>query len=176
MQGSPTRYRATFKVCSVSYICHYCAVILYCVVACNKESCLINGPLNRYVILWVAHAPGMTGTFSHHRLQRKPLVSDPNTHHGTCVTHVPWCKSGSLTRGGGENVPGILRACTIGNITYLIRGPWSFGWKERNIALDIQRTEWKCWIYQLLFICCVNIVILLNVSNYLHWCVTGFCY
>ena len=40
-------------------------------------------------------------------LQRKPLVSDPGMHHGTCVTHVPWCMSGSLTRGGGENVPGI---------------------------------------------------------------------
>ena len=26
--------------------------------------------------------------------------------HGTCVTHVPWCMPGSLTRGGGENVPG----------------------------------------------------------------------
>ena len=26
-------------------------------------------------------------------------------HHGTCVTHVPWCMSGSIARGGGENVP-----------------------------------------------------------------------
>ena len=25
--------------------------------------------------------------FSRHRLQRKPLVSDPGRHHGTCVTH-----------------------------------------------------------------------------------------
>ena len=32
-------------------------------------------------------------------------------HHGTCVTHVPWCMSGSLTCGGGENVPGIPGAC-----------------------------------------------------------------
>ena len=32
-------------------------------------------------------------------------------HHGTCVTHVPWCMSGSLTRGDGENVPGIPGAC-----------------------------------------------------------------
>ena len=35
-------------------------------------------------------------------LQMKPLVSDPGMHHGTCVTHVPWCMSGSLTRGGGK--------------------------------------------------------------------------
>ena len=53
--------------------------------------------LTRYVKLRVAHAPGMPGTFSRHRLQRKPLVSDPGMHHGMCVTHVPWCMSGSIT-------------------------------------------------------------------------------
>ena len=41
----------------------------------------------------------------------KPLVSDPDMHHGTCVTHVPWCVSKSLTRFGGEHVPGIPGAC-----------------------------------------------------------------
>ena len=46
-----------------------------------------------------------------HRLQRKTLVSDPVMHHGTCVTHVPWCMSGSLTRCGEEIVPGIPDAC-----------------------------------------------------------------
>ena len=56
------------------------------------------------------------------QLQRKPLVSDPGMHHGTCVMHVPWCISGSLTR-GGENVPGIPGACATQNFTYLIRGP-----------------------------------------------------
>ena len=45
------------------------------------------------------------------RFQRKPLVGDPGMHHGTCVTHVPWCMSGSLTCGDGENVPGIPGAC-----------------------------------------------------------------
>ena len=49
--------------------------------------------------------------FPHGRLQRKPLASDPDIHHGMCMTHVPWCMSGSLTRGGGENVPGIPGAC-----------------------------------------------------------------
>ena len=62
--------------------------------------------------------------FPRHRLQREPPVSDPGTHHGTCVKHEPWCMSGSLTRGGGENVPGIRGACATRNITYLIRGPW----------------------------------------------------
>ena len=49
--------------------------------------------------------------FPRRRLQRKSLVSDPGMHHGTCVTHVPWCMPGSLARGGGENFPGIPGAC-----------------------------------------------------------------
>ena len=51
-----------------------------------------NGPLAGYVKLRVAHAPGMPGTFS-----PPPRFSDPDMHHGTCVTHVPWCMPGSLT-------------------------------------------------------------------------------
>ena len=58
-----------------------------------------------------------------HRLQRKPLVSDRNIHHSTCVTHVPWCMSGSLTDGGGENVPAISGECATRNFAYLVRGP-----------------------------------------------------
>ena len=67
------------------------------------------GPLARYVDLRVAHAPVMPGTFS-----PPPRVSDSNMPHGTCVTHVLWCMSGSLTSGFlwcRENVPGILGAC-----------------------------------------------------------------
>ena len=41
-----------------------------------------------------AHAPGMPRTFS-----PPPRVRDPDMHHGTCVTHVPWCMQGSLTSG-----------------------------------------------------------------------------
>ena len=41
-----------------------------------------------------AHAPGMPGTFF-----TPPRVGDPDMHHGTCVTHVPWCMLGSLTSG-----------------------------------------------------------------------------
>ena len=49
--------------------------------------------------------------FPRRRFQRKPVVSDPGMYHGTCVTHVPWCMSGSLTCGDGESVPGIPGAC-----------------------------------------------------------------
>ena len=49
-----------------------------------------------------ACAGNADSVFSRRRLQRKPLVSDPGMHHGTCVT---------LTRAGGVNVPGIPGAC-----------------------------------------------------------------
>ena len=61
--------------------------------------------------------------FPRPRLKRKPLVSDPDMLHGTCITHVPWCMSGSLTRSGGGNIPGIPCACATLNFTYLARGP-----------------------------------------------------
>ena len=40
------------------------------------------------------YGPGMPGTFS-----SPPQVSDPDMHHGTCVTPVSWCIPGSLTSG-----------------------------------------------------------------------------
>ena len=73
------------------------------------------------VLLWASYqirkiagcaCAGNAGNVSPRRqFQRKPLVSDPGMHHGTCVTHVPWCMSGSLTCDDGENVPGIPGAC-----------------------------------------------------------------
>ena len=53
-----------------------------------------HGPLARYAKLLVAHAPGMPGTFS-----PPPQFSYPDMHHGTCVTHMPWCIPGALTSG-----------------------------------------------------------------------------
>ena len=65
----------------------------------------LYGYLTRYVQLRVTHAPGMPRTFTRHRLQRQPLVSDPVMYHGTCATHVPQWMSGSLIHGGGETFP-----------------------------------------------------------------------
>ena len=42
-------------------------------------------------------------------------------HHGTCVTHMLWCMSGSVTRGGEKNsIPG---ACATCNFVYMARVP-----------------------------------------------------
>ena len=88
-----------------------------------------------------------------HRLQRKPLVSNPGMHHGTRVTHVPWSMSGSLTRGGGENVPGIPGACASRNFTYQVRGPWVVNAVKRLQVRGIQsplpwnQTEWMQAMY-----------------------------
>ena len=55
-----------------------------------------TGPWASYQIRKIAgaHAPGMLGAFF-----PSPQVSNPDMHHGTCVTHVPWCMPGSLTSG-----------------------------------------------------------------------------
>ena len=83
-----------------------------------------NGPLTRYAELRVAHAPGMPGTFS-----PLPRVSDPDMHHGTCVTHVPWCMPGSLTSGflwsqwRGKRSRHSRRMRNP-QFSYLVRGPY----------------------------------------------------
>ena len=59
-----------------------------------QYSFLSNGPLTRYAKLWVTHTPGMPRTFS-----PPPRICNPVMHHGTYVTHVPGCMTGSLTRG-----------------------------------------------------------------------------
>ena len=58
----------------------------------SSSSVKVHGPLTRYAKLRVVHAPGMPGTFS-----LPPRVSDPDMHHITCVTHVPWCMPGSVS-------------------------------------------------------------------------------
>ena len=78
--------------------------------------------------------------YPRHRQQRKPLLSDPGMHHGTCVTHVLWCMSGSLTRGSGDNVPGIPGACAFRNFANLVRGPWI-------LMLMHMAPEDQIWIY-----------------------------
>ena len=80
--------------------------------------------------------------------QRKPLVSDPGMHHGACITQMPRCLSGSLTRGGRENVTGIPGACTTRNFTYLARGPRGRQNKEMlsqviNVPLHLKRGWFK---------------------------------
>ena len=82
-----------------------------------------HGPLTRYAKSRIVHAPGMPGTFFPPPTARKPPISDPDMNHGTCVTHVPWCMSGSLHRDGGENDPGIPGACATRNFKYMARGP-----------------------------------------------------
>ena len=92
---------------------------------CMKIS--LYGPFTGYVNLWVAHASGMPGTFAPPPTSGEPRVSDLVMHHGTCVTHMPWCISGSLTRGDRESVPSIPVACATHNFAFLVRGTWRIG-------------------------------------------------
>ena len=61
---------------------------------CGTGGRWVHGPFTRYVTLQVELVPGISGTFSPH-----PRFGDPDMHHGTCVTHVSWCISGSLISG-----------------------------------------------------------------------------
>ena len=82
-----------------------------------------------------------------HRIQRKLLVSDPGMHHGTCVTHVPWCMSGSLTPGGGENVPGIPGAFASAILRIWQEAHWSY---HCPFARGINRSK-RQWYGALVF-------------------------
>ena len=90
-----------------------------------------------------AHAPGMPGTFS-----PPPWVSDPDMHHGTCVTHVPWCMPGSLTssflwiRRRGKRSRHSRR---MRNLQFYISGkrPMTTSWPLSNIK-DYHRPDTKC--------------------------------
>ena len=128
-------------------------------------------PLTRYVKLRIAHAPGMPGTFPRHRLQKKALVSDLGMHHGTCVTHVPWCMSGSLTRGGGENVPGIPGACATRNFTYLVRGPWytEYQLMAQPVYLLVAITNSCLNIQYVSVVQLVSRVTIINILSLLDW-------
>ena len=69
--------------------------------------------------LRVAHAPGMPGTFSPPPTSKE--IASYRSRHAS--RHVPWYMSGSITRGGGENFPGIPGACATRNYAYLARAP-----------------------------------------------------
>ena len=90
---------------------------------CPLQVFLCNGSLARYVKLRLSNAPEMPGAFS-----PPPRVSDPDIHHGTCVTHVPWCMLVSLTSGfrwsrWRERRSRHSRRMRTRNFTYLVRGP-----------------------------------------------------
>ena len=81
--------------------------------------------------------------FPRRRFQRKPLVSDPDMHHGTCVTHVPWCTSGSLTCGDGENVPGIPGACAPAILRIWQEAHGDNARLLSNITLSVLHIRWR---------------------------------
>ena len=97
---------------------------------------------------------GNAGNVSpHHRFQRKPLVSDPGILHGTCVTHVPWCMSGSLTRGDGENIPGIPGTCAPAILRIWQEAPWIVA---QAMAARRQSPLLPCYFFSYTFNHCYN--------------------
>ena len=117
----------------------------------HNNTPLISPLFTNTSVLWVSYqirkiagcawAGNAGNVFPATDFKRKLLASDPGMHHGTCVTHAPWCMSGSLTHGDGENVPGISGVCATHNFTYLIRGPWS----DRSLAATVVSESLANW-------------------------------
>ena len=56
-------------------------------------------------------------------------VRDPDMHHGTCVTHVPWCMPGSLTRGFFRNQWWGKRSWRLRNPQFYLCGKRPIYWR-----------------------------------------------
>ena len=111
---------------------------------------------------------GNAGNVSPRRqFQRKPLVSDPGMHHGTCVTHVPWCMSGSLTCDDGENVPGIPGACAPAILRI---------WQEAHIECFhvLSQTVNRAWLNGK--VCKLLIIVSNHSINYSTYCIFIYIY
>ena len=99
-----------------------------------------HGPLTRYVKLRVAHALGIPLTFCPPRIS-KEIASSRSRHASRHMRRAcALCISESLTRGGGENVPGIPGACATRNFRCLVRGSccWIYVRKHENAYLHFQ--------------------------------------
>ena len=91
--------------------------------------------------------------FHHHRLQRKPLISDPGMHHGTCVTHVPWCMPGPLLAVAGKTFPAFPAHAQPVNLRIWQEDHWTL-WNTRQ------------WISKKLSP--IKLCILQDVSHFVH--------
>ena len=100
-----------------------------------QKSEIVSKPLCQWASCQIrkiagAHAPGMPGTFS-----PSPQVSDPDMHHGTCVTHVPWCMPGSLTSGILWNRQWGKRSrhsWRMRNLQFYVSGKRPMAWPRRH--------------------------------------------
>ena len=99
-----------------------------------------DGPLTGYVKLRVAHAPGMPISPPPPPPPPSLQVNDPDMHHGTCVTHVPWCMPRSLTSGflwSRWRAKRSQHSRRMGNFTYMVRGPWYSAYRVWKSLLHV---------------------------------------
>ena len=66
-------------------------------------------------------------------------------HHGTCVTHLPSCMSGSLTCGGGENFPEIPGACAPAILRIWQEAHWKYS-EPRQHCIYWCPSNYRCYI------------------------------
>ena len=116
--GTKTRFKFCFSIMVyVGKEIPLCYQLSGLVQDCGNSN---GSPLARHVWLLAAHALWMTGTFS------PPLrVNDPDMHQSMCVTHVPWCTTGSLTSGSlcsRWREKGARHSWSIRNLQFYVSG------------------------------------------------------
>ena len=84
-------------------------------------------------------------------------VSYPHMHHGTCVTHVPWCMSGSLINGFNRSRWREKRSRTS-------NGSWCMGIKGEMSGTVCVTFTWYMYIYiwvvySFCLFCCLFIIV-----------------
>ena len=105
--------------------------------------------------------------FPRNRLQRKPLVSDPGMHHGTCVSHVSWCMSGSLTRGGGKK--GSQHSGRMRNPQFYVSGKRPIRWYPGTSYPKQNASK------IILGLGDGMVVLVLEETPFFHWLAPGIC-
>ena len=120
---------------AIKCVCWHCLITLW------MDSLITWTSYQIRKIAGCACAGNAGNVFPRRRFQRKPLVSDPGMHHGTCVTHVPWCMSGSLTCGDGENVPGIPSACAPAILRIWQEAHWGCIYFQSQVLADVQSLQ-----------------------------------
>ena len=99
-------------------------------------------------IVGCACAGNAWNVFPSHRVKRKPLVSDPGMHHGTCVNACAVMHGGIANpRWPGKRFP------TTRNFTYLARGPWPLADVAIILTVCIVRIEFPCTFCEIALRC-----------------------
>ena len=119
---------------------------------CSGSPLVRDGSLGAPAFLKIPYCGLRMNRKCRERFPRPPRVSDPDMHHGTCVTHVPWCMSGSLTSGflssrwWGKRSRHSRR---MRNPQFYVSGKRPME-DQAKVVVDFWMRIWTIWVHKLL--------------------------